>query len=55
MTQHQATRLAFDEPGRGRVYGSILETIGDTPLVRIGKLAAEMDCKAEVLDSEPRR
>ena len=26
-------------PGRGRIYGSILETIGDTPLVRLDKLA----------------
>lgn len=39
----------FDKPGRGRVYDSILETIGNTPLVRIGKLTAEHGCKAEVL------
>ena len=26
-------------PGRGRIYGSILETIGDTPLVRLDRLA----------------
>ena len=49
MLDHQATRLTFDKPGRGRVYESILETIGNTPLVRIGKLAAETGCKAEVL------
>ena len=41
--------LEFDEPGRGRVYDSILETIGNTPLVRIAKLAAERGCKADVL------
>ncbi len=29
------------KPGRGRIYGSITETIGDTPLVRIDKFAAE--------------
>ena len=39
----------FDKPGRGRVYDSILETIGNTPLVRVSKLAAENGCKAEVL------
>lgn len=49
MPSRNATRLSFDKPGRGRVYDSILETIGNTPLVRIGRLAAEMDCKAEVL------
>jgi cysteine synthase A len=31
------------------VYGSILETIGNTPLVRIGRLANEAGCQAEVL------
>lgn len=49
MTTLENTRLTFDKPGRGRVYGSILETIGNTPLVRIGKLAAEVGCQAEVL------
>jgi cysteine synthase A len=41
--------LVLDKPGRGRVYGSILETIGNTPLVRIGRLANEHRCQAEVL------
>ncbi|MEP1206486.1 MAG: cysteine synthase A [Rhizobiaceae bacterium] len=49
MTNQDATRLSFDKPGRGRVYDSILETIGNTPLVRIGKLAAERGCQAEIL------
>jgi hypothetical protein len=35
----QGTRLTFDKPGCGRVYNSLLETIGNTPLVRIGQLA----------------
>ncbi len=34
---------------RGRIYGSITETIGATPLVRLGKLAAETGCKADLL------
>jgi cysteine synthase A len=41
--------ISFDKPGRGRVYDSILETIGNTPLVRIGRLAEEAGCQAEVL------
>ncbi len=49
MNFHQATQLSFDKPGLGRVYGSILETIGNTPLVRIARLAADAGCKAEVL------
>ena len=36
-------------PGRGRVYGSILETIGDTPIVRLDKLAREKGVKANLL------
>jgi cysteine synthase A len=49
MNIHEARRLTFDKPGRGRVYDSILETIGNTPLVRIGRLALEAGCLGEVL------
>jgi cysteine synthase A len=49
MNAPQSTRLVFDKPGRGRVYNSILETIGNTPMVRIGRLAHETGCQAEVL------
>jgi cysteine synthase A len=34
---------------RGRIYGSITETVGATPLVRLGKLAAATGCKADLL------
>ncbi|AJY45765.1 cysteine synthase A [Martelella endophytica] len=37
------------KPGRGKVYSSILETIGDTPLVRLDKLAKEHGVKANLL------
>ncbi len=37
------------KPGRGRVYASITETIGDTPLVRLDKLAKEKGVKANLL------
>jgi cysteine synthase A len=37
------------KPGRGRVYDSITETIGDTPLVRLRRLTVEAGVKADVL------
>lgn len=37
------------QPGRGRVYGSITETIGDTPLVNMKRLARERGIKANLL------
>src|SRR4051812_30051111 len=36
-------------PGRGRIYGSITETIGDTPLVRLDRLAAEKGVHAKLV------
>jgi cysteine synthase A len=35
--------------GRGRIYDSIIDTIGDTPLVRLPRLSAELNPKATVL------
>ena len=35
--------------GRGRVYDSIVETIGHTPLVRIAKVAKKAGVKADIL------
>jgi cysteine synthase A len=49
MNLQRSAPLSFDKPGRGRVYSSILETIGNTPMVRIGRLAAEAGCEGEVL------
>ena len=37
------------KPGRGRIYSSITETVGDTPLVRLDKLAREKGVKATIL------
>ncbi len=34
---------------RGRIYESMLDTIGATPLVRVKRLAAEFDVKADIL------
>ncbi len=36
-------------PARGRVYDSLLQTVGATPLVRLGKLARDADCRATLL------
>ncbi len=35
--------------GRGRIYDSILDTVGNTPLVRLSKLEAETGCRAHLL------
>ena len=35
--------------GRGRIYDSIIDTIGDTPLVRLSNLAADAGVEAEIL------
>ena len=36
------------KPGRGRVYDNITETIGDTPLVRLNRIAEEAGAKATI-------
>ena len=40
--------LRFDPPLRGRIYDSIAETIGNTPLVRIPHIAAEEGITADI-------
>jgi cysteine synthase len=37
------------KPGRGRIYNSIIETIGDTPIVRLDKYAKEKGVDANIL------
>ena len=37
------------QPGRGRIYDSITQTIGNTPLVRLDKFAAEKGVKAQII------
>src|SRR2546430_14075781 len=36
-------------PGRGRIYDSITETIGDTPLVRMARMPRSAGVKADLL------
>ena len=40
--------LVFDRPLRGRIYDSIAETIGNTPLVRIPRISAEDGIVADI-------
>jgi cysteine synthase A len=41
--------LKLDRPGRGRVYNNIMETFGNTPLLRLNRLPADRGAKADVL------
>ncbi|WP_417769059.1 cysteine synthase A [Stappia sp.] len=41
--------MSDKKPGRGRIYASITETIGDTPLVRLDRLAQDAGVEAEIL------
>src|ERR1700749_3869836 len=40
---------AYRRAGRGKIYDGVIDTIGDTPLVRLPRLSAELKPKAEVL------
>ena len=42
-------KVSEHKPGRGRIYNSITETIGDTPLVRLARLPKEAGVKADIL------
>ena len=43
------TIASTDAPTRGRVYDSITDTIGATPLVRLSRFAAHKGAKADIL------
>ncbi|MCX7304965.1 MAG: pyridoxal-phosphate dependent enzyme, partial [Hyphomicrobiales bacterium] len=43
------TKPVTHTPGRGRIYDSITQTIGDTPLVRLDKFAREKGIVANLL------
>src|ERR1700751_2279846 len=54
MTTQTASKKTYDaarfkRAGRGRIYDSIIDTIGDTPLVRLPRLTAALKPKGEVL------
>ena len=39
----------YKRSGRGKIYDSIIDTLGDTPLIRLPRLTAELKPKGEVL------
>ena len=47
MPAYDAAR--YKRAGRGRIYDSIIDTIGDTPLIRLPRLTAALKPKGEVL------
>ncbi|MBT4890374.1 MAG: cysteine synthase A, partial [Rhodospirillales bacterium] len=34
---------------RGKIYDSIIDTVGGTPLIKLDKLAKDQNCKANLL------
>src|SRR2546421_1183944 len=44
-----AAQTPDHKPGRGRIYNSITETIGDTPLVRMARMPRSAGVKADLL------
>lgn len=49
MAETASGGTKLDQPGRGRIYDNIAETIGNTPLVRLKKLSEEAGAKADIL------
>ena len=47
--QQSTSQPHFDAPGRGRIYDSIIETIGNTPLVRAPRLSKEEGVVADLV------
>jgi cysteine synthase len=47
--QANPTAARFSRAGRGKIFDSILDTMGDTPLIRLPRLSAEYGAKATVL------
>ncbi|WP_396594235.1 cysteine synthase A [Brevundimonas sp. R86498] len=49
MSDTESNTTRHRTSGRGKIYDSIVDTIGDTPLVRLPRLSAELGAKATVL------
>jgi Pyridoxal-phosphate dependent enzyme len=47
--QNEGPIPRFDPPGRGRIYDNIIETMGNTPLVRVRRLGKAEGIEADVL------
>src|ERR1700679_3877629 len=46
---HDYDAARYKRAGRGKIYDSILDTIGDTPLIRLPRLTAALKPKGEVV------
>jgi hypothetical protein len=49
MAARQTAQSPAPAPGRGRIYNSITDTIGNTPLVRLDRIAERHEVKASLL------
>jgi cysteine synthase A len=49
MNELSKIDAAAKKPGRGKIYDSITDTIGDTPLVRLDRIAAKNGVKAKLV------
>ena len=49
MNEVSKIDAAAKKPGRGKIYDSITDTIGDTPLVRLDRIAAKNGVKAKLV------
>ena len=49
LTPETPLAPATQKWGRGVIYDSIVDTIGNTPLVRLPRLASELGCKADLV------
>jgi cysteine synthase A len=49
MNELSKIDTAAKKPGRGKIYDSITDTIGDTPLVRLDRIAAKNGVKAKLV------
>lgn len=48
LKENTAYKPSLNTKGRGKIYQSIIETIGDTPLVKLNKIADDAGCVAEI-------
>src|SRR3954471_13170790 len=49
MRERRMATTPEHKPGRGRIYNSITDTIGDTPLVRMARMPQAAGVKADLL------
>lgn len=45
---NEKVNVKYATKGRGKVYASIVETVGDTPLVKLNRIAKEAGCVADI-------